>query len=536
VDPKWIRGPVDELAIRQGCYFDQEAADYVCEFLETFCFLSQGRQFAGRPLVLIPWQRDLISRAYGWKRPDGTRRYRKVYLEVPKKNGKSALFSGVANYHVIADGEDGAEVHLNACTRQQAGILFREAARMVEASPDLAGRLEVIESAGRIVHKASSSFIRANSADVDSKDGINSSCTIFDELHRQKTTAMWDVFEYAGVAREQPILFSITTAGEDLNSVCYREHEYAVRVNEGKVDDIGFLGVIYAAEATDDIDDPATWRKANPSMGYTIDEERFGEELAAAKASPTKFAMFKRLRLNIWTQTEARFLTREAWEACGKFAIHIAKLLKQRAYGGLDLSSTTDLSAFVLAFGDLVDGVDLIAKFWLPQEHIDDLSRRDRVPYRLWAEEGWITLTEGPVIDYEFIRAQINDFATDYELVKLLADPHNAVNLGTNLIADGINLEFIKQGFISLSPPTKELERLVLSKKLRHGNNPILTWHADVAKTSMDPAGNIKLSKSRSREKIDGMAALVNAIGALNTSDPADSEPSVYEKRGMIFL
>jgi phage terminase large subunit-like protein len=510
---KWIRGPVDELAIEEGCHFDPASGERVTKFLEIGCRQSKG-EWAGKPLELIPWQRDFIMRLYGWRRADGTRRYRTFYLEIPKKNGKSTLLSGLALYHLIADDEPGAEVYTNAYDLSQARIIFDESANMVRSSPQLTKRLEVIPSAKRIIYPEKASKFQALSADVPSKDGVSASFTIFDELHRQRTPAMWDIFEFAGAARRQPLLGAITTAGYDRNSICYRQHEYTKKVNAGLVPDTAHLGVIYGADQAEDWSDPEVWKRVNPSMGYTLKLEDFEREVAKAKESPEKLNNFLRLRLNIWTNAAERFLSREKWDACGVAIVDHESFEGAICYGGLDLASTTDIAALVLVFPDIDGNYEVLCRFWAPEEGAAKREEKDKVPYLTWARQGFLTLTPGDVIDYDYIRSEINDLAGKYDLRKLFADPYNATQLGVQLQGDGIPIEMIRQGFLSLSPPTKELERLVIGKRLKHGNNPVLNTHADNAVAVKDQAGNIKLSREKSTEKIDGMAALVNAIAA----------------------
>lgn len=529
-----IFGPIDTLAIEQGCRYEESAALRVRRFIERFCCHSKGR-WAGQPFALLPWQWDYLRRLYGWKRADGTRRYRTAYLEVPKKNGKSMLVSALALYHLLADGESGPEVYCNACDRAQASIVYTECQRMVDASPELAKRLDAIPSTKRIVYRGGNGFLVANSADVPSKDGINSSLTIFDELHRQKTPDMWRIFLHAGVAREQPLNVSITTAGEDLESVCYEQHEYTERVNSGAVPDTEHLGVIYAAEPKDDLDEPAIWAKANPSLGETLKVDGFKAELTKAKEIPSEWATFKRLRFNLWLKTEDRFISDEAWNACGSGPIDPEGLRGSACWAGADLSSTTDLTALVGLFREDDGGFQILCRFWLPDSRVGQLSRRDRVPYRSWIERGFLESTPGDVVDYDNIRACINEFARQYDLRKLLLDPYNATQLGVKLLEeDGIPLAFLRQGYLSLSAPTKELERLILGRKIRHGWHPVLRWMAGNAIATRDAAGNVKLDKSKSRQKIDGMSALVNAIAAMS-GDP-ESSGSVYESRGLLVL
>jgi phage terminase large subunit-like protein len=527
VDPHWIRGPADELAVAQGCTFDRAAGGYVIEFIEGFCRQSKG-EWAGRPLKLLDWQTDFILRLYGWRRPDGTRRYRTFYVEVAKKNGKSTLVSGLVLYHLIADGEPGAEVYVGAYDRSQASIIFDEAARMIGASPALSKILDVVASAKRIVHPASHSKALALSADVPSKDGVSASFTVFDELHRQRTSALWDIFRYAGAARRQPLMGAITTAGVDRQSICYRQRDYSQKVNAGLIEDISHLGVIYAADPADPIDSPETWAKANPSLGVTIKPDDFAREVQEALESPTQLNNFLRLRLDIWTNAVERFLPADRWDACGLGPVDPEELKGRECYAGLDLASTIDIAALALVFR-MDDGtLKVLMFFWVPGDNAERREEKDRVPYVTWARQGLVKMTEGAAIDYDAIRSDITALDAIYPIRKLLADPWNATQLLTQLgEQDGIEVETIRQGFASLSAPTKELERLVISGEIHHGDNPVLNWMCSNAMAARDASGNVKLDKGKSTEKIDGLAALINGIAA-RLSDPdagASSDP-----------
>jgi phage terminase large subunit-like protein len=527
---KWVRNASDELAISQGCYFDVKAGRYVIDFVHQFCRQSKGR-WAGQQLVLLPWQVDYLMRLFGWKNANGTRRFKRSYLEVGKKNGKTTLCSALAIFLVLADCEGAPEVYVNAVDREQASILYEEASRMVKASPELSKRLMVIDSKKRLIDPIGNGKFVANSADVASKDGINASAIIFDELHRQKTREMWDIFEYAGASREQPLTISITTAGESQDGVWWEQRDYSEKVNSGVIPDISHLGVVYRALETDDIDDPATWRKANPSLGVTISAEDFKRELQEAKEVPVKLSNLLRLRLNIVTRGDTAFCSLQQWDACRDVPIFAEG---EPVFGGLDLSTLDDLTALAVIGGDADSGVDVEMYFWLPEDNIVELEKRHQVPYRHWADRGLITLTPGNVIDYSFIRSQINAIAQERGLQKLMVDPWNATKLALELKEqDGLPVEYIRQGYLSLTGPTKELLRLILSRQIRHGGNPILRWHASNAVAEQDAAGNIKLSKKKSARKIDGMSALVNALAGLTAGVTTQS---VYETQPLLLL
>ena len=525
----WVKNRSDELPVEAGCRFSIEHAQKPVDFAERFCHNSKGK-WAGQKLVLIDWERDFLMRLFGWRRLDGMRRFRSAYVEIAKKNGKSTLMSTVSLYMLLADEESAPECYLNAASRDQASIIFDEAARMVRKSPSLAKRCEVIDSRKTIV--AGDGKIVANSADADKRDGPNASFCCFDELHRQPDRELWDFFEYAGLARAQFLRVAITTAGEDEDGVWFEQRQYSEQVEAGIIPDTTHLGVIFRAVETDDIDEPATWKKANPSLGHTITMDDFAKDLAEAKAVPAKLGNFKRLRLNIVSRGQGKFVEMTDWDACDDPPVFQPGA---SCYMGLDLSSRNDLTALLIVTGSLSVGLDIQCRFWLPREGIAKLEAQHGVPYRTWAGVGLITLTPGASIDYDFVEAEIVKLSQELNLVKLLADPYNGTKLCEDLLnKHGLPVEYIRQGYLSLSDPTKTLAELIVAHKIRHGGNPILRWHASNAVAEQDPAGNIKLNKGKSRQKIDGMAALVNAVAGM--IDGPVEEPSVYETRGLIWL
>lgn len=537
-DPRWIRNPSDELAIRQGCYFDEAKGRHACDFIERFCRQSKGR-WSGKPLELVPWQRDAIMRLFGWRNADGSRRFRTAYIEIPKKNGKSTLISAIALYLTIGEGEGAPEVYLNAVDRKQADIVFEECCRMVEASPQLAKRLGVSRYNGKITDPRNYGKIQKNSADAPSADGVNASGTIFDEVHRFKSRALWDVFEYAGISRQQPLRIVITTAGEERDGIWWEQREFSEGVNKGTHPIIAHLGIVYRARTADDgqaddVEDPETWKRANPSMGYTMDIDAFARELAEAKAKgPAALGNFLRLRLGIIVRGEGKYLDLAQWDACGEWSDPDPD---DPCYMGLDLSDRDDLAALICITGDIASGFVVQCRFYLPEDEIEELERRHQQPYRMWAEEGFITLTPGATIDRDFIRRDIVELALPRRVQAIFIDPWNARDLAEDLLNDeGLPVEYLRQGFQSLSDATKTLRELVKGRKLRHGGNPILRWHASNAVEKRDAGGNIKLDKEPSRKKIDGMAALVNAVaGAIARG--GDGGPSIYETRGLVTL
>ena len=524
VTAKWVMNESDKLAVSEGCFFSEKHGERVCRFIEDLCILSKGR-WAGKPLKLFDWQRSLVMRMFGWRKADGKRRFRRVYVEVAKKNGKSSLISAIALYMLIFDKEPGAEVYMNACDRDQASIVFDEAARMTLASPELARRTEVIGS--RKIIMSGHNKLVANSSDAMKQDGLNCSCSIFDELHRQADNSLWEVMEYAGAAREQQMQISITTAGEDEEGIWFQQREFSEQVEAGIVPVTWHLGVIFRALEEDDIQDENTWRKANPSLGQTVSVEDFRHELEEAMLVPAKLGNFKRLRLNIVSRGGGKFVEMADWDQCNADPVLDPS---EPCYLGLDLSSRNDLTALVLVQGSLSKGINVFCRFWLPRDGIAQLERMHQVPYREWSQpavEGqpaMITLTAGTAIDYEFVMTAIVELSEKCNVVKLMADPYNGKKLCEDLTnKHGLPVKYLRQGYLSLSDPTKTLAELISAHKIRHGGNDILRWHASNCIAEQDAAGNLKLSKGKSRHKIDGMSALVDAVaGLLDT--PEDEE------------
>jgi phage terminase large subunit-like protein len=489
---EWIRNPSDELAVSQGCTFDPSHGARVCAFVERFCRQSKGR-WAGEPIRLVDWQRDLIMRAFGWRKSDGKRRFKTVHVELPKKNGKSTLVSALALYLQLQDGENAAEVYLNAVDRKQADIVFEEACRMIESSPQFGSRLVISRYHGTVTDPRKYGVIQKNSGDAPSKDGANASAVIFDEIHRfGDDRRMWDIYTYAGISREQPIKIVITTAGEDAEGVWWELREHTEAVIAGTRPDTTHLGVVYRARTeadpggADDLDDPATWERANPSMGHTMTLEDFRADFEAARTKGgAEWANFLRLRLGIVMRAEGKFVQLAEWDACnGYHEPHC----DSPCYMGLDLSSHDDLTALVLITGDLEAGFAVQCRFWLPSDNIVDLERHHGQPYRVWAERGYIRLIDGPVISNAFVEKDVVEIAQGRgNLRSILCDPWNGFDLSQRLLNDhGLPVAYLQQGFRSLTDPTKRLKDLIVGKLLRHGGHPILRWHAGAI---ADPEG-----------------------------------------------
>jgi phage terminase large subunit-like protein len=524
----------------RGLYFDTEEAEQKLQFIGMLRH-SKGKWGRGKGelIVLEPWQQFIVWVAFGWKRKvDGMRRFRVLYEEVARKNGKSTKAAGLGLNLAFADGEPGAEVYSAATKRDQARIVHKEAIRMVRKNATLKKYINIVKDNLNLDETASK--YEPLGADSDSTDGLNVHAIIADELHAWKSREMWDVLETATGSREQPMIIAITTAGIDRRSVCYEKHEYTRKVLEGWKDasfeDDSWFGIIFTLDEGDDWRDESVWIKANPNLGVSKYLDDMQMKAKRAGQMPAALNNFLRRELNVWVQGEIKWMPMDEWRKCGGEvpALDLPKRLKgMTAYGGLDLSSTSDITAWVLAFIDEDDNIYVLCRFWIPEDNMLIRSRDDGVHYSQWVKEGYIEATPGNVVDYEWIFEQVEQDLDTFDIDQIAFDRWGAARVVQVLEAKGATMVQFGQGFASMNPPMKELERLVLSKKIVHGNNPVLTWMADNLVAKMDPAGNIKPDKAASREKIDGMVALIMAIDLALRHPEAKS---VYEKRGIRTL
>lgn len=497
-----------------GYWWDQEAADHAVEVISRLRH-TKGR-WARRPWQWTPWQEWATREIYGWKRADGTRRFRWAYIEISRKNGKTEWAAANGVYLQIADGEHGAEVYSAATKKDQARIAFGAASEMVRLTPELRTRVKPLASELR--YPPLNSTFAPLGADADTLDGMNPHGLIIDELHAHRDRRVLDVLQTATGARDQPLGFIIGTAGiYDPQSVGWVTHQAAVAVLEEEVEDHEQFVFIASADAELDFEDPVAARQANPSMGYTVTPEYIAQQAAKAAREPSFRATFERYHLDRWTQVAEVWLDMQRWRAAPS-PTPLAEEERPKAWAGLDLSSKVDITALVVAVPRQEGGqeyVDLDCRFWVPEATIQRRSREDRVPYDAWERDGWVTATPGDVIDFAWIRREVLEMAERYDLQELAYDEWAAQQMALELAEEGITMVPTRQGFRSLSEPAKELEALVVSRRLRHGNHPVLTWMAARCSISHDPAGNIKPDKKKSRDRIDGIAAAVMAIGRM---------------------
>jgi len=519
----------DKQLLRQGYWFDTEEADRVCDFFAQHLKHSKG-EWRGQPFVLQDWQRCIIRRLFGWRQADGTRRYRDLYLEIPRKNGKSTLAAAIALYIAFADGEPAAEIYCVANDVEQAMFVFEEAKRMADASPTLS---QICETYSRSILKPDDlSTIKILSSQP--KHGTNPSGAVMDEVHQFKKRTVWDAVTTGYGSRRQPLTIVITTAGEDMNGFGYAQHEYAQKVIDGIIPAPHFLAVIFAAREEDDWTDRETWRRANPGLGVNVKETFLRDQCEKARHDTGERIAFQIYNLNIWTHGVKKWLEIADWNACAGAKVTLEELRGRKVYGGLDLSKTTDLTALVLIAAREGGGYDVLCRFWVPEEAADKRARKDRVPYPTWVKQGLITATPGNVVDYDFIERDIAALAKDLDIQEIAYDRAFATQLVQRLQdLHSVTMTEFGQGFLSMAAPTAELERLVVSHQLRHGGHAVLKWNASNVVVRTDPAGNMKPDKSKSTERIDGVVALVMALGRATL---AEDTTSVYESRGLHTL
>ncbi len=557
---RWVRLACErhrrdlETGHERGLYFDETAAKVAIAF---FSMLRHWKgEWAGRPVILEPAQQFWIWSLFGWKRADGSRRFRTAYLEVARKNGKTTIAAGIGLFLAFAEGEPGAEVYSTATKRDQARISHRDATEMVKKSPELARMIGIFRD--NLHELKSGSKFEPLSSDHNTLDGLNAHGVVADELHAWSGLGLWGVLKTATGSRRQSLIVGITTAGVDQQGICYQQRGYVTRILRGLVEDDAYFGIIYtldtkrdwpdlqttveheedpSGQLEDDWQDEATWVKANPLLGVSKKWDAIRGDAREARNKPAELNNFLRWHLNIWTQATTRWVNPIFWAKCGATAVSEDALAGRACYGGLDLSQIYDITALVLVFPpeEEEELYQVVCRFWLPEDNMADRVRKDQVPYDVWARLGFLRLTPGNVVDYDFILAEIDELAQRYDIREIGYDRWGATLVSQRLMEMG-GAEWvvpIGQGFASMSPPMKELGKLIAGQKLAHGNNPVLSWMADNLVAREDPAGNLKPDKEKSREKIDGITALVMGIDRATRQENAGSK---YEDEELLVL
>ena len=515
--------------------FDEKKATRAVAFIETFLTHTKGEK-GGQKFILEPWQKDqIIKPLFGWVDKNGLRKYRTCYIEIPRKNGKSNLSACIALYMLFADGEIGAEVISAAADRNQANIVFSIAKQMVLNSKELSKRSKVFRNSITLEDKGS--YYKSISSESNTAHGMNISCCIFDELHAQgRNRDLWDVCTTSVGSRKSPLIVAITTAGFDRESICYEVSQYATKVRDGIIDDPTFLPVLYRCEDVEDWKSEEVWKKCNAGYGTIIKKEYFKQQFNKAMNTPSFQNTFKRLHLNVWgTGTETAFITDEEWMSCNISEIDLKKLEGKDCFMGLDLASTRDISALVAIFPDEDGNCDIVPYLFVPSAKVEQRKGGDGVDYQTWCDQGHLIVTEGNVQDYNFIQAKYLELAEKFNIISCAFDRWNSSQLIINLMQENLKFSPIGMGYISQSTPTKYFESLVLDKKINHGGHPVLRWMMSNVSIEEDSAGNIKLSKKKARDKIDGIAGLIMAIAEYMNTLGEDND-SIYSDRGLIFI
>lgn len=534
-EPSWVRGAA----------FDPERVDRV---LKAFSNLRHTQAaLAGQPLIPDPWQvAYIIAPVFGWVRKNDAGRWvriiRNFYLDVPRKNGKSTLSGGFAIYLTAADGEQGAQVLAVATTKDQARFVFDPVKRLAEVAPALRGHVKALQS--RIIHPRTNSYFGVVSSAAEAQHGANIHGAVIDELHIHKTPDTVEAIETGTGSREQPLVVKITTADDGKpNTIYSRNRHYVEQLARGIFKDQASYGVVFAVERDADPFLERNWRKANPGYPISPTKDFMKDAATKAKNNPATLAAFKRLHLGIRTKQTTQFIDVRDWKLNAGQVINEKDMAGRIAYGGLDLASVSDLTAlcWLLPFED-GPGYDVLFRFWTPEENLDALDDRTAgSASKLWVPQGWLFTTPGNVTDYDFIKAQILADADTFDVQSIGFDRWNSSHLVNELMDEGIPVVKVGQGYLTMSPALKEVHRLVKMgaggrvkdrmPRLRHGGNPVALWNVDNLAVDMDPAGNVKPSKSNSADKIDGVSALCDAMSeALAAPEP---KKSAYETHGV---
>lgn len=513
-----------------GLWFDEDRAQFSIDFIEQCCTHVKGSE-AGKPLKLEPWAKAFIGNLFGWKRSNGTRRYREAFLYVPRGNAKTTYAAAIVNLVAFTDNEPGAELYSAAAEQKQAKLCFDIVAGMIRNDSELSKRAEIFKQ-GITIGDAS---YKALTAKAGSKHGQNVHLAVIDELHAHETPELVEVLMTGAGKRRQPLVVHLTTADYERESICNSKYGYACRVRDGIVDDPAFLPVIFEASVDDDWTDPKVWAKANPNLGTAVPVEYIERECKRAQDDPNYLNTFLRLHLNVKTQSNVACIDLKKWDACDEIRPPY-ELEGRTCYGGLDLSSKTDVTAFVLCFPD-AGAYDFLCWFWIPEEtvHSREIDKRKySSSYQAWAREGLVEMVPGTRIETDLIEAKVLELAKQYNLIEVAYDPWNCETVRQHLDAAGIRMVEFTQGLRNFTEPMKEYLSLILEGKIRHGGNKVLRWMAGNLNAYHDANDNIRPVKSDGGEKIDGQVAAIMALARALFNQ--DDGRSVYETPGSLML
>jgi phage terminase large subunit-like protein len=536
----------DPFATAGECWFNRKAAQEAVDFFPACIKHIEGEK-AGQPFELQKWQASVVANLFGWKATDAIerecRRYRECLIYVPRKNGKTPFSAAIALYILFCDPEVGQQNYIAAANREQASFLFRQAKGMIDQEEMFSSRSRIYgghAEAGQsrsIVREDKNSFLRVVSADGVTKHGGTSHLVLVDELHAQPNRELIDVLtsSTASLNRKQTLVIYATTADYDRPSICNEKYQYACNVRDNGGDptkpgfDSAFLPVIYEALQEDDWKEEKVWRKANPNLGVSVSLDYLRRESKIAAENPEKEFEFKRLHLNMRTPTSRKWLDQNIWDDCGGTSLE-AQVIGLPGYAGLDLGSSRDFTAFVMAFR-LDDGkIALIPRFWIPEQAGERRTQHARLPIRTWVDHGWLQLTEGDEVHYGKVRADIVDDCQKFGITSINVDRlFQGAETCQKLIEEGLHIEAFGQGFASMAMPAKDFDERFFARKFIHDGNPVMRWMIGNAVVQRDPAGNMKPDKDKSADKIDGVVSAIMATAGLLAAPP----PLVYETRGV---
>jgi phage terminase large subunit-like protein len=511
---------------RYPYYFNKDIAQYYIDF---FSLLKHSKgEWGGKPVLLEPWQLFIVASLFGWLRKgENTRRFKFAYISTARKNGKSTFLSGIGLELFVADAEPGVEVYTAATKREQAKITHNEAKRMVKKSPELLEYLKIFRDS--ILFDEIDGIFVPLGADADTMDGLNIHGAIIDELHAHKTRDLWDVLESGTGSRRQPLIVAITTAGFNINGICYELYKDCENILEGIYDNETWFAFIAELDEGDDWTDESVWIKANPNLGVSAKLENIQDACVVAKQRVTKQNNFLCKRMNLWVNQAKRWINLDDWRKNDK---DLPDLRGRPCYGGVDLSSTGDLTCVCLEF-PLDDGsYAVISHYFIPEDRALDHERTDKVPYKAWAKEGYVTLIPGNVIDYDYVQEWVEEAGEIYEIVEIAFDPYNAMQWNLSMEKQGFTMVMLKQNYSNLSPSLKDMERIIMKHQVVHGNNPVLTFCINNAVTKTGPSGNIMLDKSKATNRIDGAVAFACSHARAIMHEEI-YRANVYENRGV---
>ena len=517
-----------ENALDKGWYFDRKAAIRAIGFIEKLKH-TKGK-WAGQRFKLESWQQFILWNIFGWMKADGTRRFRYVYVEIARKNGKTALSAGIGLYMLFADGEARPEVYSAATVKDQARICFSDAVEIVKKT-DLKNYLSPYRNS--IVYELKSGMMKPLSSDYGTHDGLNPSCGIIDEFHAHKDSGMFDVIKSAFGARRQPLMFIITTAGFNKNGACYAYRSNVIKILQGINEDDSLFGIIYTLDSKEEWDNPKMWIKSNPNLGVSVFPEYLADQVNDAKNRPEAVRNVMTKNVNLWVDAEKTWILDDIWQKCIG-TTDIKSLRGCKCWGGLDLSNVSDITAFVLLFHEN-DKFQLLPFFWIPEEKMLEKIRKENINYDKWSSLGFVKVTAGNVLDYDFVKADILQIVEKYDLQSTAYDRWNASQTIIDLQNEGMECSPFGQGYGSMGAPTKEFEKMVLTEKIEHFGNPVLRWMMASTVIKTDPAGNIKPDKEKSSQKIDGIVASIMALGEWMTAQ-SEEDNNPYNQRGMLSL